>query len=67
MSKAFDKININRLQETCKKISIPEKGINFITELYTSYLVKIIISHSLTAPININSSIKQGETYSPLL
>ena len=67
MSKAFDKININRLQEICKKIAIPGKGINFITELHTSHLAKIITTHSLTAPININSSIEQGETYSLLL
>ena len=67
MSKAFDKININRLQEICKKIGIPEKGINFITELHTSRLAKIITAHGLTAPININSGIEQGETYSPLL
>ena len=67
MSKAFDKININRLQETCKKIGIPEKGINFITELHTSRLAKIITSYSLTTPVNINSGIEQGETYSLLL
>ena len=67
MSKAFDKININRLQEICKKIGIPEKGINFITELHTSRLAKIITSHGLTTPVNINSGIEQGETYSPLL
>src|SRR5205085_580313 len=67
ISKAFDKININQLQEIYKKIGIPEKGINFITELHTSRLAKIIISHSLTAPVNINSGIKQGETYSLLL
>ena len=67
MSKDFDKININRLQEICKKIVIPEKGINFITELHTSRLAKIITSHGLTAPVNINSGIEQGETYSPLL
>ena len=51
---AFDKININRLQETYKKISISKKGINFITELHTSHLAKIIIFHGLTAPNNIN-------------
>ena len=67
MSKAFVKININWLQETCKKIGISEKCINFITELHTSHLAKIIISHGLTAPFNINSGIEQGETYSLLL
>ena len=67
MSKAFDKININQLKKICKKIGIPEKGINFITELHTSHLAKIIISHDLTAPVNINSGIEQEETYFLLL
>jgi len=58
MSKAFDKINISRLQDTCKRIGIPEKGINFITELHTSCLAKIITSHGLTAPVHINSGIE---------
>src|SRR5438876_8083396 len=67
MSKAFDKINISRLQETCKKIGIPTKGINFITELHTSRLAKIITEHGLTASVQLNSGIEQEETYSPLL
>ena len=35
MSKAFDRINIRRLQDACRRIGIPNSGINLITELYT--------------------------------
>ena len=58
MSKAFDKINISRLQEICRKIGILSKGINFITELHTSRQAKIIIAHGLTTPIQLNSGIE---------
>ena len=67
MSKAFDKINISRLQDTCKRIGIPNSGINLITELHSSRQARIITAHGLTSPINIQSGIEQGETYSPLL
>ena len=67
MSKAFDKINIKRLQEACQRIGIPSSSINLITELHTSRLAKIITAHGLTPPVSIKSGIEQGETYSPLL
>ena len=67
MSKAFDKINITRLQDACKRIGIPISNINLITELYTSRLAQVITSHGLTRPVQINSGIEQEETYSPLL
>jgi hypothetical protein len=67
MSKAFDKINITRLQNTCRIIGIPDTGINLITELHTSRLARVITAYGLTSPIQINSGIEQGETYSPLL
>jgi len=67
MSKAFDKINISRLQDTCKRIGIPIKGIQLITELHTNRQARIITAHGLTSPVHIKSGIEQGETYSPLL
>src|ERR1043166_6024624 len=67
MSKAFDKINIKRLQEACQRIGIPPSSINLITELHTSRLAKIITAYGLTSPVSIKSGIEQGETYSPLL
>jgi hypothetical protein len=67
MSKAFDKINITRLQDTCKRIGIPLTGINLITELHSHRLARVITAHSLTPQIPINSGIEQGKTYSPLL
>jgi hypothetical protein len=67
MSKAFDKINITRLQDACKRIGIPTPGINLITELHTSRLARIITGHGLTQPVQVKSRIEQGETYSPLL
>ena len=67
MSKAFDRINIKRLQDACRRIGIPASGINLITELHTSRLAKVITGYGLTSPIQINSGIEQGETYSPLL
>ena len=67
MSKAFDKINITRLQNTCKIIGIPSTGINLITELHTSRQAKVITAYGLISPIQINSGIEQGETYLPLL
>jgi hypothetical protein len=67
MSKAFDKINISRLQDTCKRIGIPLQGIQLITELHTNRQARIITAHGLTSPVYIKSGIEQGETYSPLL
>ena len=67
MSKAFDKINISRLQDTCKRIGISFKGIQLITELHTDWQARIITAHGLTSPVHIKSGIEQGETYSPLL
>ena len=67
MSKAFDKINISCLQDTCKRIGIPIKGIQLITELHTNRQARIITAHGLTSPVHIKSGIEQGETYSPLL
>jgi hypothetical protein len=67
MSKAFDRINIKRLQDACRRIGIPASGINLITELHTSRLAKVITGYGLTSPIQIKSGIEQGETYSPLL
>ena len=67
MSKAFDKINISYLQDTCKRIGIPTPSINFITELHSQRQAQIIIAFGLTSPVNIKSGIEQGETYSPLL
>jgi hypothetical protein len=67
MSKAFDKINISQLQDTCKRIGIPLQGIQLITELHTNRQARIITAHGLTSPVHIKSGIEQGETYSPLL
>ena len=67
MSKAFNKINISRLQDTCKRIGIPDLGIQFITELHSNRQAKIITSYGLTSPVNIKSEIEQEETYFPLL
>jgi len=67
MSKAFDKINITCLQDTCKRISISKKGVQLITELYTNWQAKIITAHGLTSPVHILSGIEQGKTYSLLL
>ena len=67
MSKAFDRINIQRLQDACRRIGISSSGINLITELHTSRLASIITAHGLTPPVQIKSGIEQGETYSPLL
>jgi hypothetical protein len=67
MSKAFDKINILRLQNSCKRIGIPQTAINFITNLHTDRQARIITGYGLTEPISLYSGIEQGETYSPLL
>jgi len=67
MSKAFDKINISRLQDTCKRIGIPSTGINLITELHSHRFARVITAHGLTSQIPINSGIEQDKTYSPLL
>ena len=67
MSKAFDRINISRLQDTCKRIGIPPQSVNFITELHTQRQAQIITAFGLTSPVHIRSGIEQGETYSPLL
>ena len=67
MSKAFDRINIRCLQDACRRIGIPNSGINLITELHTSRAAKIITAYGLTSPVPIISGIEQGETYSPLL
>src|SRR2546428_10694366 len=67
MSKAFDKININRLIESCKRIEIPQLATNFIFNLHNDHKAQIITSYGLTEPIPLYSGIEQGETYSPLL
>jgi exonuclease III/ribonuclease HI len=67
MSKAFDKININRLADSCKRIGMPQTSINFITNLHQDRKACIITAYGLTEPINLLSGIEQGETYSPLL
>ena len=67
MSKAFDKINLNRLIDACKRIGIPQNALNLIYNLYSNQKARIITAYGLTEPINLYSSIEQGETYSPLL
>ena len=67
MSKAFDKININRLIDSYKRISISQEALNFIKFLYQDRKVKTITTYGLTDPISLYSGIEQGETFSPLL
>ena len=42
MSKAFDKININRLIDSCKRIGIPQEALNFIKFLHQDRKAKTI-------------------------
>src|SRR6185295_17704008 len=67
MSKAFDKINIKWLLDACKRIGIPQPGLNFIEFLHQDRKAKAITAYGLTDPITLYSGIEQGETYSPLL
>ena len=67
MSKAFDKINIKRLLDACKRIGIPQSGLNFIEFLHQDRKARAITAYGLTNPITLYSGIEQGETYSPLL
>src|SRR6266487_3635844 len=67
MSKAFDKININRLIDSCKRIGIPQEALNFIKFLHQDRKAKTITAYGLTDPISLYSGIEQGETFSPLL
>src|SRR6185437_6859416 len=67
MSKAFDKINIKRLLDACKRIGIPQSGLNFIEFLYQDRKARAITAYGLTNPITLHSGIEQGETYLPLL
>ena len=67
MSKAFNRINIQYLQDACCRIGIFSPGINLITELHTSRLARVITAHGLTSSIHIKSGIEQGKTYSSFL
>ena len=67
MFKAFDKININCLADSCKRIGMPQTSINFITNFHYDRKVCIITAYELTELINLLSGIEQGETYSFLL
>ena len=67
MSKAFDKININHLIDSCKRIGIPQEALNFIKFLHQDRKAKTITAYGLTDPISLYSGIEQGETFSPLL
>src|SRR6185312_8475555 len=67
MSKAFDKINIKRLLDACKRIGILQSGLNFIEFLYQDRKARAITAYGLTNPITLHSGIEQGKTYSPLL
>ncbi len=67
MSKAFDKININCLINSCKRIGIPQEALNFIKFLHQDRKAKTITAYGLTDPISLYSGIEQEETFSPLL
>ena len=67
MSKAFDKININRQIDSCKRIGIPQEALNFIKFLHQDRKAKTITAYGLTDPISLYSGIEQGETFFPLL
>ena len=67
MSKAFDKINIKRLIDACKRIGIPQNALNFIQFLHKDRKAQIVTAYGLTNPITLHSGIEQGETFSPLL
>ena len=50
MSKAFDKINILRLAEACKRIGMPQNSIDFITNLHQTAKPKLLqhmVQHNL--------------------
>ena len=67
MSKAFDKINLNRLIDACKRIGIPQNALNLIYNLHSNCKARIITAYGLTEPITLFSGIEQGKIYSPLL
>ena len=67
MSKAFDKININHLIDSCKRIGIPQEALNFIKFLHQDRKAKTITAYGLTDPISLYLGIEQGETFSLLL
>ena len=67
MSKAFDKININHLIDSCKRIGIPQEALNFIKFLYYNRKARTITAYRLTNSISLYSGIEQDKTFSSLL
>src|SRR5438105_361875 len=67
MSKVFDNVNLERLIMTFKRVDLPETFIIWIHEMHTERKAKVITSFGLTKNINIETGIKQGETYSLIL
>ena len=67
MSKAYDSVNLDLLKLALERIQIPSQLCNIITNLLTNRTNRVITNLGLTEPYNINNSIDQGETITPLL
>ena len=63
MSKAFDKINIKYLIDTCKRISIHQNALDFIKFLHHNRKARAITAYRLTDSIFLYSGIEQDETF----
>ena len=67
MSKAYDLVNLDLLKLALKCIQILSQLCNIITNLLTNCTNRVITNLGLTEPYNVNNSIDQGETITPLL
>ena len=67
IKKAFDTVDIRRLQLTLKRIKIPKKLEVFLVNMFTNREVKVITKFGLSEGFCPERGIDQGEVISSLL
>src|SRR5271154_2790399 len=67
LSKAYDRVNLNMLELSLKRIKLPQNLVNFILSLFMKRTNRVIGHFGLTDPYQVLIGIDQGEVISPLL
>ncbi|GES86723.1 RNA-directed DNA polymerase from mobile element jockey-like [Rhizophagus clarus] len=67
LGKAYDRVNVFMLAKALRRIKLPEKFIDIITNLFINHSNEVITAYSNTKPYDILIGIDQGEVISPLL
>jgi hypothetical protein len=67
MSKAYDLVNRDNLAKALKRIKLPDKFVDFISNSLNNRTNKIITEFGFTEKYKVGNGIDQGEIMSPLL